>query len=292
VRAKFETHAGLQEELVENASRDYYWGAGGTGAARTCSADTDEGEGVAAAHGLTRRFSESRLPRSRLSPTFSLSPHPTREGARVSLGLGVVPQFRDTGRFHRRALASPLRRTVGRPVQIGEQRFDASDDVAHARIDEPRDRLTRDPEEFASKDVASNSEPFSELRRRAVNCGQTRLEHQRLVTKLYVASCHLTRGAILRAWFMALTSSLVHTASGSRTIREARGRISSGRGVVAIRPSHQGAERKFELSPNEQRMLDEARRALKYPAVEFTGVQARGIGRGFANAVASSQFTI
>jgi REP element-mobilizing transposase RayT len=51
-------------------------------------------------------------------------------------------------------------------------------------------------------------------------------------------------------------------------------------------------ERQFELSPNEQRMLDEARRALKYPAVEFTGLQARAIGRGFANAVASSQFTI
>ncbi len=26
VRAKSETHADLQEELVENASRDYYWG--------------------------------------------------------------------------------------------------------------------------------------------------------------------------------------------------------------------------------------------------------------------------
>ena len=57
-------------------------------------------------------------------------------------------------------------------------------------------------------------------------------------------------------------------------------------------PATKGLERKFDLSPNEQRMLDEARRALKYPAVEFTGVQARAIGRGFAKAVASSQFTI
>jgi len=91
---------------------------------------------------------------------------------------------------------------------------------------------------------------------------------------------------------MAITSSLVRTASGSRMIREVRGRISSGMGVVAIRSSHQGLDRKLKLSAAEQRKLDEARRALKYPAVEFTGVQARAIGRGFANAVASSQFTI
>lgn len=57
-------------------------------------------------------------------------------------------------------------------------------------------------------------------------------------------------------------------------------------------PATKGLDRKLKLSAAEQRKLDEARRALKYPAVEFTGVQARAIGRGFANAVASSQFTI
>ena len=34
VRAKSETHADLQEELVENASRDYYWGCGRDGSGK------------------------------------------------------------------------------------------------------------------------------------------------------------------------------------------------------------------------------------------------------------------
>ena len=63
-------------------------------------------------------------------------------------------------------------------------------------------------------------------------------------------------------------------------------------GVVAFGPATKGLERKLELPPTEQRKLDETRRALKYPAVEFTGVQARAIGRGFAKAVASSEFAI
>jgi len=45
----------------------------------------------------------------------------------------------------------------------------------------------------------------------------------------------------LGSWFMAITSSLVRTASGSRMIREVRGRFRRGMGVVAIRSSHQGA---------------------------------------------------
>jgi REP element-mobilizing transposase RayT len=35
-----------------------------------------------------------------------------------------------------------------------------------------------------------------------------------------------------------------------------------------------------------------AETALKYPSVRFTGVQARAVGRGFANAVRKSGFTI
>jgi REP element-mobilizing transposase RayT len=53
-----------------------------------------------------------------------------------------------------------------------------------------------------------------------------------------------------------------------------------------------GLERKLELSPTERRQLEETQRALKFPPVEFTGEQARAIGRGFANAVATSQITI
>ena len=57
-------------------------------------------------------------------------------------------------------------------------------------------------------------------------------------------------------------------------------------------PATKGLERKSELSAAGQQMLDDARRSLKYPVVEFNGVQARAIGRGFANAVASSRLTI
>jgi REP element-mobilizing transposase RayT len=57
-------------------------------------------------------------------------------------------------------------------------------------------------------------------------------------------------------------------------------------------PATKGLERKLELSPIERTQLDAARRALKYPAVEFTGEQALAIGRGFAKAVTSSDFAI
>ena len=57
-------------------------------------------------------------------------------------------------------------------------------------------------------------------------------------------------------------------------------------------PATKSLDRKLTLSVSEQRRLDAARRALKYPAVEFTGVQARSIGRGFASAVASTGLTI
>jgi REP element-mobilizing transposase RayT len=57
-------------------------------------------------------------------------------------------------------------------------------------------------------------------------------------------------------------------------------------------PPTKGLERNLKLSAAEQRELDEMRRTLKYPVVEFTGVQARAIGRGFAHALTSSRFTI
>ena len=59
-----------------------------------------------------------------------------------------------------------------------------------------------------------------------------------------------------------------------------------------FRPATKSLDRKFTLSVGEQRRLDAARRALKIPAVEFTGVQARAIGRGFARAVGSSGLAI
>ena len=47
-----------------------------------------------------------------------------------------------------------------------------------------------------------------------------------------------------------------------------------------------------ELTPAEERQRVQAKKALKYPAVQFTGEQARAAGRGFANAVVKSGYTI
>ncbi len=57
-------------------------------------------------------------------------------------------------------------------------------------------------------------------------------------------------------------------------------------------PASKGLERRLKLSPAEKRRLDEARRTFKYPAVEFTGEQARAVGRGFAAAAAVHGLTI
>jgi REP element-mobilizing transposase RayT len=46
------------------------------------------------------------------------------------------------------------------------------------------------------------------------------------------------------------------------------------------------------LTEAELREREEARKALKYPPVEFTGPQARAIGRGFAAACRRSDYTI
>jgi REP element-mobilizing transposase RayT len=47
-----------------------------------------------------------------------------------------------------------------------------------------------------------------------------------------------------------------------------------------------------ELTPAELRQREAARKALKYPPVQFTDRQARAIGRGFATARQRSSYTI
>ena len=46
------------------------------------------------------------------------------------------------------------------------------------------------------------------------------------------------------------------------------------------------------LSDSEQRQRESARAALQYSPVQFTGHQALSIGRGIANAVERSRYTI
>ena len=46
------------------------------------------------------------------------------------------------------------------------------------------------------------------------------------------------------------------------------------------------------LSDAELAQREEARRALKYPPIQFTGAQARAIGNGFADACRHSSYTI
>ena len=52
-----------------------------------------------------------------------------------------------------------------------------------------------------------------------------------------------------------------------------------------------GLER-LELTSAQHRQRGELKRSLKYPAVSFTGVQARAVGRGFATAVQKSNLTV
>ena len=47
-----------------------------------------------------------------------------------------------------------------------------------------------------------------------------------------------------------------------------------------------------QLTADELQRRDAARKTLKYPAVQFTGLQARAIGRGFAKAVQRSGYSI
>ena len=47
-----------------------------------------------------------------------------------------------------------------------------------------------------------------------------------------------------------------------------------------------------ELTPEQEEQRRNAKDSLNYPAVQFSGVQARGIGSGFSSAIARSGFTI
>jgi REP element-mobilizing transposase RayT len=49
---------------------------------------------------------------------------------------------------------------------------------------------------------------------------------------------------------------------------------------------------RFELTPIEEQERLEAKQALKYPPVSFTGIQARGIGRGFGALCAKRNYTV
>ena len=46
------------------------------------------------------------------------------------------------------------------------------------------------------------------------------------------------------------------------------------------------------LTPHQERQRLQAKKALKYPPVQLTGTQALAVGRGFANGVQKSSFTI
>jgi REP element-mobilizing transposase RayT len=61
--------------------------------------------------------------------------------------------------------------------------------------------------------------------------------------------------------------------------------------LVRFGKATKGLER-LVLTEAEERNRQEAKRLLKYPPVQFTGVQARAIGHGFANACRKSGFTI
>lgn len=47
-----------------------------------------------------------------------------------------------------------------------------------------------------------------------------------------------------------------------------------------------------QLTAAQQHECEEAKKALKYPRVRFTGLQARAIGTGFATAAKKSKFTV
>ena len=56
----------------------------------------------------------------------------------------------------------------------------------------------------------------------------------------------------------------------------------------------QSTERKefVELTDKEIQLRDDAKRALKFPPVLLTGVQAAGVGRGFATKISISNYTV
>jgi REP element-mobilizing transposase RayT len=61
--------------------------------------------------------------------------------------------------------------------------------------------------------------------------------------------------------------------------------------LVRFGKSTKSIERQ-ELTSLQEKQRQEAREAIKYPRVQFTGIQARAVGQGFAKGVAKSGFTI
>jgi len=61
--------------------------------------------------------------------------------------------------------------------------------------------------------------------------------------------------------------------------------------LVRFGKATRGLER-FELTEEQERDRQAAKRLLQFPPVQFSGVQARSIGNGFANACRKSGFTI
>ena len=61
--------------------------------------------------------------------------------------------------------------------------------------------------------------------------------------------------------------------------------------LVRFGKATRGLER-LVLTEEQERDRQAAKRLLQYPAVQFSGVQARAIGQGFANACRKSGFTI
>jgi REP element-mobilizing transposase RayT len=47
-----------------------------------------------------------------------------------------------------------------------------------------------------------------------------------------------------------------------------------------------------KLAPYQERLRQQAKESLRYESVQFAGVQARAVGRGFAHAVRKSRFTV
>ncbi len=61
--------------------------------------------------------------------------------------------------------------------------------------------------------------------------------------------------------------------------------------LLRFGPATKGLER-MRLTPELEAARLEAKRALKYPPVQFSGLQARSIGVGFGTAIRKSSFTV
>ena len=61
--------------------------------------------------------------------------------------------------------------------------------------------------------------------------------------------------------------------------------------LLKFGPATKGIER-IELTPEQDSLRKEAKKSLKYPPVQFTGLQARTVGVGFSVALTKSNLTI